>query len=546
MIALTALLPGPASAAAPLATTKAATEVAKESAKLNGLVNPTGTATGYWFEYGTSNKYGTKTALTGVGSQNGNVEVNNVVTGLPKSTLYHFRIVAQNVFGKAVGADETFNTLPVRVVTEPATEVLGKAATLNGKGNAEGAKVTVYFEYGTTEAYGSKTSEQSLGGTELKPFQAMLKSLPPGTTYHFRAVIVTTEGTKVGVDRTFATPAHSWFVQSTPNPVTHDALEAVSCISGSECIAVGDEPIALSWNGSSWSAMTIPSPGGITELDSVSCSSFSACTAVGLHWNTFTTYVPLAERWNGSEWKIQEVPTPTGSLQSTLHGVQCTSSTACTAVGNYLAAKEEWLPFAAVWNGSEWKLQEMAVPVGHSLNYVYDLSCSSASACTAVGYTSGEFLAERWNGTEWKVQTTPTLGGTWEGVSCPTATFCLAAGMVNHSEPRLPYAASWNGTEWKTLSPLKPSEAVAGLFFDVSCSSATACSVVGRWNNGSSGFGLVEGWDGSTWQYQAVEPPSGSTTWHLGGVSCLSSVLCEAVGSYGANPPLETLAERFE
>jgi hypothetical protein len=45
--------------------------------------------------------------------------------------------------------------------------------------------------------------------------------------------------------------------------------------------------------------------------------------------------VTLAEHWNGSRWAIQPTPNPTGQAPSVLSGVSCTAATACTAVGDY-------------------------------------------------------------------------------------------------------------------------------------------------------------------------------------------------------------------
>ena len=41
----------------------------------------------------------------------------------------------------------------------------------------------------------------------------------------------------------------------------------------------------------------------------------------------------LAEVWDGSTWTVQSTPNPTGATSGSLYGVSCTSATACTAVG---------------------------------------------------------------------------------------------------------------------------------------------------------------------------------------------------------------------
>lgn len=41
----------------------------------------------------------------------------------------------------------------------------------------------------------------------------------------------------------------------------------------------------------------------------------------------------LAEMWDGHSWTIQNPPTPTGAISAWLSSVSCSSPTACTAVG---------------------------------------------------------------------------------------------------------------------------------------------------------------------------------------------------------------------
>lgn len=94
----------------PTATTEAADEIGKAAAELHGLVNPKGTETNCWFEYGTTTAYGYKTAVKSAGSGSSNVAAHELVEGLKPGTLYHFRVVAESVNGRTNGADMTFTT----------------------------------------------------------------------------------------------------------------------------------------------------------------------------------------------------------------------------------------------------------------------------------------------------------------------------------------------------------------------------------------------------------------------------------------------------
>src|SRR5690349_314090 len=103
----------PAMASSPDATTEAATAVSYEEATLKGSVNPLGSATNYWFEYGETTSYGTKIPASpkSIGSGTSSVLVSNLVTGLKESTTYHFRVVGENEKAeKATGGDAEFTT----------------------------------------------------------------------------------------------------------------------------------------------------------------------------------------------------------------------------------------------------------------------------------------------------------------------------------------------------------------------------------------------------------------------------------------------------
>lgn len=94
----------------PVATTGAATEVSETAAKLGGVVNPRGQATKYWFNYGTSNAYGQKTAEVSAGSGSTDVPAAQQLTGLSPETTYHFQLVAKSTGGETKGLDKTFTT----------------------------------------------------------------------------------------------------------------------------------------------------------------------------------------------------------------------------------------------------------------------------------------------------------------------------------------------------------------------------------------------------------------------------------------------------
>jgi C1A family cysteine protease len=94
----------------PAITTGSASSVTPSSAIMNGNVNPNGSSTTYFFQYGTTTAYGSNTISTNAGSGAGDVAASTEIEGLTGRTLYHFRIAAVNSVGTSYGEDATFTT----------------------------------------------------------------------------------------------------------------------------------------------------------------------------------------------------------------------------------------------------------------------------------------------------------------------------------------------------------------------------------------------------------------------------------------------------
>lgn len=94
----------------PMVITESATAVTSSEATLKGSVNPKGTDTTTYFEYGRDTTYGMKTSQEGVGSGTASVDISRRVTGLIAGTTYHFRAVGKSNKGTNYGSDRSFKT----------------------------------------------------------------------------------------------------------------------------------------------------------------------------------------------------------------------------------------------------------------------------------------------------------------------------------------------------------------------------------------------------------------------------------------------------
>ncbi len=139
-------LPGATQAATlrPGVSTGAAESVSYGTTTLTGSIDPHGSNTSYYFQYGPTRAYGAQTAIADAGAGVATVVVRVPVTGLQPLTTYYFRLIAVNAAGATTGADRAFTTLKVplslAILAAPNPTVYGGTVTiqgtLSGTGNA--------------------------------------------------------------------------------------------------------------------------------------------------------------------------------------------------------------------------------------------------------------------------------------------------------------------------------------------------------------------------------------------------------------------------
>ena len=259
----------------------------------------------------------------------------------------------------------------------------------------------------------------------------------------------------------------------------------------------------------------------------------------------------MAEAWNGTSWSVQITPNSNG-YDNHLAGVSCTSATACTAVGDFINSSSVHFTLAERWNGTSWMLQTSAEP-GEYGNSFTAVSCSASTACTAVGYDYSQVgktpLAERWDGAGWSVQPVPPSPGEgtrmsasyFDGVSCASATACTAVGYYfANGGADQTLSEGWNGTSW-SIQRGPSSAGTANVLNGVSCTAATTCTTAGYLVDSDGDYlTLAERWNGSSWVMLSTPSASGGVGSFFTSASCPSVTTCTAVGEFIKRPGAES------
>jgi hypothetical protein len=351
----------------------------------------------------------------------------------------------------------------------------------------------------------------------------------------------------------------TWSVVPSPNLGTsRNILQGVSCPSAAFCMAVGYYYAGLriprglieSWDGTRWSVVPSPRPGGDEVLNGVTCTSATACMAVGFFGNAAKNLSEtLVESWDGTRWSV--VPSANRITSAgggnTLAAISCASATACLAVGSFSAGSPHIKSLFESWDGTRWSLVPGSSP---GSNPVLDsISCISAVACTAAGTyykrASGVVssnLIESWDGARWSVVPNPDGAGYngLSGVSCTSATACMAVGSVDLSTGSVTLIESWNGTHWSIVP--SPNQAGDNQLSGVSCTSAATCTAVGYYiPKAATAKTLIESWNGTHWSL--VPSPNPANNPVLNSISCVSMVACTAAGFRFSSGVYQTLTE---
>ena len=321
----------------------------------------------------------------------------------------------------------------------------------------------------------------------------------------------------------------AWSIVSSPNPAGSkiSRLYGVSCTSPANCFAVGSQFNATTqitktlierWNGKAWSITVDAVLAGASSyayLYAVACTSTTFCFAVGqrsVSGAVGTTV--LAERWNGHGWSLVTTPTIANARFLRLNAVSCTSTRHCVGIGDYLPPDGRALTLAEHWDGTALTRVPSATTgeLGEG-DLLMSVSCGNPSSCMAAGeYELGGVgrpatFVEQWTGKSWKIVTSADPARSYsalEGVSCKSATSCVAVGRYQKPRNRFDFGPTmtlverWDGKKWSIASSPNPGTKVSDLAA-VSCWSTARCFAVGTQTSASTTKTLTESGNGGTW-----------------------------------------------
>jgi hypothetical protein len=119
--------------AAPVVVTGAATGLTASSATLKGIVNPEALATSWYFEYGPTTSYGSKTPARSLAASPNNTNISAAISNLAPKTTFHYRLVATSSAGTSLGVDFALTTgLSVTLNSSASAFVYGGSVILSG------------------------------------------------------------------------------------------------------------------------------------------------------------------------------------------------------------------------------------------------------------------------------------------------------------------------------------------------------------------------------------------------------------------------------
>jgi hypothetical protein len=232
----------------------------------------------------------------------------------------------------------------------------------------------------------------------------------------------------IGGEAVQSVASGSW--QRVPEPdldLTH-----LTCVTQQFCMATGtsgpknEDGSAAIWNGGSWCTLRLAQPSS-----DLTCPSTQFCAGAPVQQGTQIVW----ETWQpGLGWRQRTFPSPADFGKPV--AISCTSATACWAVGRQTGPNGLEYDTASRWDGSGWTTQKLGS------TYVYRIDCTASDSCM-VAANSG---SEMWDGSTWTA--VPYDGGRdlfYARLSCAASDDCTALGDLTAHKV---VTEHWDGHAW--------------------------------------------------------------------------------------------------
>ncbi len=431
--------------------------------QLTGSVSTNGSDTSFVIQYGTSPSFGDSTQPTDLGNAGTGpcgcqpIPVQQPIFGLSPDTHYYVRIAAANGDGTAYSQTlsawtQTPHGLPggpsgsgppaaakyelvVRSLPRvglPHAGLVGVSCPSSSFCMAVGSFGSGFSTGGFFERFNGRSWRRIdvQRGTIWLAVSCLSESfcLAVGTDPGTRVAAARWNGRGWSAVGAFSPPPSA--VEPGANP--GEGLQSLSCATRGDCWAVGyayGKTLVEHWNGRSWSRSTAAVRNG--NLISVGCSSAGDCWAAATPLNG-TPIAPL--HFDGHAWRVASLPGAFTQRRYQDQVVSCRTLADCWILGSSSAGGSQ--PAALHRSGNSWQMVSMPAPA-RAEAFLQAVDCGSSSDCWAlggatvgVGAVRSSPLAERWDGSAWQTAAVsgPARRTPLTGISCPTASSCIAVG----------------------------------------------------------------------------------------------------------------------
>jgi hypothetical protein len=418
------------------------------------------------------------------------------------------------------------------VTSEPASEVRETSAVLHGSVNPNNVEAHYYFQYGTTTSYGSTTPEGNAGaGGSSVSESASITGLEPGTTYHYRIVASSSDGTSYGADQSFRTSAKPSVTTEAATGVSENAVTSHGSVNpeglstkyyfqyGTSTNYGSSTPEHSAGSGTSSENVTATvtglEPNAVYHFRLVANNSDG--TSYGADEKLTTLPIETSSNWvirdpdSGDTWvyyvntsgQVAEWNWDGSSWQSGVIGGSVASGTTPTVVRDPVSG-DVWIYYVNSshqiaqwdWDGSSWQSGLIGGSVASGASPAVVRNPTSGDTWVYYVNSSGQIAEWNWDGASWQGG---VIGGSVASGTSPAVVRDPSSGdlwvyYINSSAKLAEW--NWDGASWQggviggsVASGTSPAVVRSPSSGDIWVYYVNSSAAVAEWN-----------WDGASWQ----------------------------------------------